>query len=77
MGFKEKFAKFMLYFGLSMSVIYIVLGICLFVLPYFNYISKEMRIGFGIFFIAYGVFRFARGYSRVKKISGNEDDNKA
>lgn len=60
------FGKFMLYFGIVMVAIYIGLGVVLMFLPVFEYIPKNMRVIFGIFFLMYGLLRLTRIYQRLK-----------
>lgn len=60
------FGKFMLYFGIVMVAIYIGLGVVLMFVPVFEYIPKNMRVIFGIFFLMYGLLRLTRIYQRLK-----------
>lgn len=59
-------AKFMIYFGFVMVAIYIGLGVVLMFFPVFDYIPKNMRVIFGIFFLMYGLLRLARIVQKFK-----------
>jgi hypothetical protein len=58
--------KFMMYFGMLMVAIYIGLGVVLMFVPVFEYIPKNMRVIFGIFFLMYGLLRLTRIYQKFK-----------
>jgi hypothetical protein len=58
--------KFMMYFGMLMVAIYIGLGVVLMFVPVFEYIPKNMRVIFGIFFLMYGLLRSTRIYQKFK-----------
>jgi len=58
--------KFMMYFGMLMVAIYIGLGVVLMFVPVFEYIPKNMRVIFGIFFLMYGLLRLSRIYQKFK-----------
>lgn len=57
---KVWFAKFMVFFGYLMSIIYIGLGVSLFIPGIFKIESWEMKFAFGIFLIAYGFYRLVK-----------------
>jgi hypothetical protein len=64
---KSKFTKFMTVFGFFMAVIYIGLGITLLLSGYFAYIPKNIKFVFAFFFIAYGLFRFVRIWTKANE----------
>ena len=64
------FAKFMVFFGYLMSVIYIGLGASLFIPNLYNIESWEMKFAFGIFLIAYGFYRLVK--QLTKKTESND-----
>jgi hypothetical protein len=66
---KVWFAKFMVFFGYLMSVIYIGLGVSLFIPNVFNIQSWEIKFAFAIFLIAYGFYRL------VKQITKQTEPN--
>jgi len=58
--------KFMFVFGLLMVILYLLLGFSLVFMNYFNYIPKEIKTIFGLFFVVYGLFRLVRIYYKYK-----------
>ncbi len=54
-----------------MVAVYIGLGISLLFFPIYKYIPQNMKIIFGIFFLAYGFFRLIR---TIMKLNENKDD---
>jgi hypothetical protein len=60
-------AKFMHFFGYFMALIYIGLGASLFLKQVFPSIPEKLKIAFALFFIAYGVFRFARLFTQNRE----------
>jgi len=59
-------AKFMFVFGILMVVLYLLLGFSLVFMNFFNYIPKEIKTIFGLFFVVYGLFRLVRIYYKYK-----------
>ncbi len=57
---KVWFSKFMVFFGYLMSLIYIGLGVTLFIPGIFTINSWELRFAFALFLIAYGFFRLVK-----------------
>lgn len=54
------FAKFMIYFGYLMSVIYVCLGLVLLLTDVFPVKPPALKFSFSLFLIAYGFFRLAK-----------------
>jgi uncharacterized membrane protein HdeD (DUF308 family) len=67
---KGWFSKFMSIFGYLMAVIYIGLGVMLFVPDIYPYIPGVLKFSFALFFIAYGFFRLVKLIT--KKTEPNE-----
>jgi hypothetical protein len=65
---------FMIIFSLVMVIVYIGVGVYLFVTTKYNYIPTEYKSIFAIFFILYGIFRFVRIYPNLTKRNKNEDE---
>ncbi len=61
---KSWFSKFMVYFGYLMALIYIGLGAMLFLPRVYPDIPAALKFSFALFFIAYGLFRFVKLYTR-------------
>ena len=57
---KEWFAKFMIYFGYLMCVIYVCLGLVLLLNDVFPVKPAALKFSFSLFLIAYGFFRLAK-----------------
>ncbi len=53
-------SKFMGYFGYLMALIYIGLGIMLFIPSVYPNIPGVLKFSFALFFIAYGFFRLVK-----------------
>jgi hypothetical protein len=66
---KGWFSKFMVTFGYLMSLIYIGLGVSLFIPNIFFIPSWELRFAFALFLIAYGFYRL------VKQITKKTEPN--
>ena len=64
---KSRFTKFMTVFGFFMAATYVGLGIILLFSDYFSYISENIKFVFAFFFIAYGLFRFVRIWTKVNE----------
>jgi prolipoprotein diacylglyceryltransferase len=64
---KSRFTKFMTVFGFFMAATYIVLGITLLLTNYFPDIPKNIKFVFAFFFIAYGLFRFVRIWTKANE----------
>ena len=64
---KSKFTKFMTVFGFAMAIIYVGLGIALLLSSFFSYIPKNIKFVLAFFFIAYGLFRFVRIWTKAKE----------
>jgi len=64
---KVWFAKFMVFFGYLMSVIYIGLGVSLFIPNVYNIQSWEIKFAFAIFLIAYGFYRLVKQITKQKE----------
>ena len=64
---KSNFTKFMTIFGFFMAATYIGLGITLFLSNFFPDIPKNIKFVFAFFFIAYGLFRFARLWTKANE----------
>ncbi len=64
---RNLFSKIMTGFGFVMVAIFLGIGIALMFFPVFYLPDKNMRLIFGFFFIAYGLFRLARIYQQIKK----------
>jgi len=62
-------------FGYCMAGIYVVLGILCMMLKNFDYWPKNIRMIFGMFFVAYGLFRFIRIYYKNKEEKRNLEEN--
>ena len=65
---KYKGIKFALFvFECAMAILYVVLGIILLFTPLFNHpaFHSGLRIGLGIIFELYGVFRIYRAYVKI------------
>lgn len=60
MNNKERLAKFMMIFGFVMVAVYIGLGVMLFIPRFYPYVPANLKFAFGIFFIAYGIYRLVR-----------------
>jgi len=56
----------MIVFGFIMVACYLGIALYLLLSPSFKYIDLNMRIIFGSFFIAYGLFRLVRLISKIK-----------
>ena len=67
---KGWFSKFMVFFGYLMAIIYIGLGVLLFVPKNFPLIPQNIKFAFALFFIAYGLFRLVKLIT--KKTEPNE-----
>lgn len=67
---KKFFPGFMTVFAFVMGGIYVAAGIYIIASKSFYYIDKNIRIIFGTFLIAYGVYRLARSY-----YSRNKNEN--
>jgi hypothetical protein len=65
---------FMLIFSLLMVILYVGIGVYLLVTPKYDYIPKEIKGIFAVFFILYGVFRFVRIYPNLTKKNGHENE---
>jgi hypothetical protein len=59
--------KVLLLFGVLMSLVYLSIGIACIVIPSFlaDY-NKIIKMGIGIAFVAYSLFRLYRSYQRYK-----------
>lgn len=57
---KDSFTKFMVYFGYLMALIYIGLGVMLFIPNIYPFIPRNLKFAFSLFFIAYGLFRLVK-----------------
>ena len=71
---KGWFAKFMVVFGYVMSVIYIGLGVSLFIPGVFNIESWEMKFAFAIFLIAYGFYRLVKQITKKTEPTDYKED---
>jgi hypothetical protein len=58
------FSKFMGIFGYLMAVIYIGLGVMLFIPGVYSNIPGVLKFSFALFFIAYGFFRLVKLITR-------------
>lgn len=61
---KSKFTRFMTVFGFFMAATYVGLGIVLLLTGFFPNIPKNIKFVFAFFFIAYGLFRFVRIWTK-------------
>jgi len=68
------FAKFMLIFGYLMVVVYIGMGILLFLPQVFPWVPGNVKFAFAVFFIAYGLFRLVRIVSGKRKSNEDEEE---
>jgi hypothetical protein len=67
-------SKIMIIFGFIMVSVYILLGVGLLTLPYFEtLIDQNVRIGVALFLMAYGSYRLFR---QISKLRTRDDDNK-
>jgi prolipoprotein diacylglyceryltransferase len=64
---RNLFSKIMIGFGFVMVAVFLGMGITLIYFPIFNIPNKNMRLVFGFFFIAYGLFRMARLYQQIRE----------
>jgi len=64
MSGKGWFSKFMSYFGYVMAVVYVGLGIMLFLPSVYPNIPGVLKFSFALFFIAYGFFRLVKLISK-------------
>jgi hypothetical protein len=62
---KAWFSKFMTIFGYLMAVIYIGLGIMLFLKSILPDVPKNLKFAFALFFIAYGLYRLVKMRSKI------------
>lgn len=58
--------NFMNIFSLFMVVVYIGLGVFLFMTHSFDYVPSTFRFVFAIIMILYGIFRFIRVYYKLR-----------
>jgi hypothetical protein len=63
-------SKFMVFFGYVMAIIYIGLGVLLFIPKVYPNIPGVLKFSFALFFIAYGFFRLVKMIT--KKTEPNE-----
>jgi uncharacterized membrane protein len=54
----------MVVFGYIMAIIYIGLGVMLFIPSNFPGVPKNLKFAFSLFFIAYGLFRLVKMITR-------------
>jgi hypothetical protein len=54
----------MVFFGYLMALIYIGLGIMLFIPKVYPYIPAALKFSFALFFIAYGFYRFVKLFTK-------------
>jgi len=66
---REVFAKFMVFFGYFMVIIYLRLGSSLFFKQVLPDIPQNLKYTFAVFYLAYGVLRF------VKMVSGKKEND--
>lgn len=64
MSTKVWLVNFMKIFGYVMVAVYIGLGIMLLLPRFYPYVPANLKFAFGIFFIAYGLFRLVRMLSK-------------
>ena len=57
---KAFFSKFMMVFGYIMALVYIGLGVMLFIPRVYPNIPGALKFSFALFFIAYGLFRLVK-----------------
>lgn len=57
---KAWFAKFMVFFGYLMALVYVGLGVMLFIPRVYPFIPGVLKFSFALFFIAYGFFRLVK-----------------
>jgi hypothetical protein len=73
MAGKIKF-DFMLIFSLIMVLLYIGMGIFIWVSKSVSYMPVEFRTIFAIFFVLYGIFRFVRIYPKLTNKNKDYED---
>lgn len=64
---KGWFTKFMSYFGFLMALVYIGLGVMLFLPDLYPNIPGVLKFSFALFFIAYGFFRLVKLITKKKE----------
>lgn len=64
---KGWFSKFMVYFGYLMALIYIGLGVMLFLPKVYPNIPAPLKFSFALFFIAYGFYRMVKLFNNKKE----------
>ena len=65
----------MIWFGFFMVAVFLCIGIALIFFPVYNYLPGNMKKILGLFFIAYGIFRFARLYQQITEYKRKENNN--
>jgi hypothetical protein len=63
---KNQFSKFMVGFGYLMALVYIGLGVMLFIPSVYPNIPTVLKFAFSFFFVAYGFFRLVKMWTRKK-----------
>jgi len=63
---RSLFSKIMIGFGFVMVAVFIGIGMILLFFPVYNYLPRNIKSILGVFFIAYGLFRFARIYQQIR-----------
>ena len=69
---KPFLAKFMIYFGFFMVVLYVGLGCFILYPSTLPDIPQNIKFVFGFFFIAYGIFRLVRSLMTLKNNRNNQ-----
>jgi len=64
---KKVISKIMIGFGFVMVAIFIGIGTALIFFPVYPYLPRNMKLAVGLFFLAYGFFRFARLIQQIRE----------
>ena len=64
---KNIIAKTFTIIGFIMVLVFLVIGSALIFFPVYPYLPRNMKLVIGVFFIAYGFFRFARLIQQIRE----------
>ena len=64
---KNIIAKTLTIIGFIMVLVFLVIGSALLFFPVYPYLPRNMKLVIGVFFIAYGFFRFARLIQQIRE----------
>jgi len=64
---KNIIAKTLTIIGFIMVLVFLVIGSALLFFPVYPYLPRNMKLVIGVFFIAYGFFRFARIIQQIRE----------